>query len=133
MYFQSRDERYRSPFGAVPEGTAIYLRVRLPRAWQCSGCRLVTALDGGLDRRADMFWAGMDGDDQEWWDCHYTPAVPGLYWYGFEMTLADGAAYLVRRPDGSADMVRTPGGARWQLTCYEAGFSTPDWLAGGVI
>ena len=34
MYFQSRDERYRSPFGAVPEGTAIYLRVRLPRAWQ---------------------------------------------------------------------------------------------------
>lgn len=55
-----------------------------------------------------MFWAGMDGDDQEWWDCHYTPAVPGLYWYGFEMTLADGAAYLVRRPDGSADMVRTP-------------------------
>lgn len=45
-----------------------------------------------------MFWAGMDGDDQEWWDCHYTPAVPGLYWYGFEMTLADGAAYLVRRP-----------------------------------
>ena len=133
MYFQSRDERYRSPFGAVPEGTAIYLRVRLPRAWQCSGCRLVTALDGGLDRRADMFWAGMDGDDQEWWDCHYTPAVPGLYWYGFEMTLADGAAYLVRRPDGSADMVRTPGGARWQLTCYEAGFSTPDWLAGGVM
>ena len=83
MYFQSRDARYRSPFGAVPEWTAIYLRVRLPRAWQCSGCRLVTALDGGLDRRADMFWAGMDGDDQEWWDCHYTPAVPGLYWYGF--------------------------------------------------
>ena len=133
MYFQSRDERYRSPFGAVPEGTAIYLRVRLARAGQGSGGRLVTALDGGLDRRADMFWAGMDGDDQEWWDCHYTPAVPGLYWYGFEMTLADGAAYLVRRPDGSADMVRTPGGARWQLTCYEAGFSTPDWLAGGVM
>ena len=132
-YFDSRDERFRSPFGAVPEGTAIWLRIRLPRAWHCSGSRLVIAADGGLDERYGMFWAGMDGEDHEWWDCHYTPALPGLYWYAFELTLPDGGAYLLRRPDGRADLARAYADARWQITCYEAGFTTPDWLAGGVM
>ena len=132
-YFQSRNERYRSPFGAVCEGTAIFFRICLPRAWQCSGARLLIAADNCLEEQFGMFWAGMEGSGWEWWDCHYTPAHPGLYWYGFELTLPDGAGFLDRRDDGSAALSRQPGGRRWQITSYEKGFQTPDWLAGGVM
>ncbi len=131
--FDSREERFRSPFGAVPEGTAIWLRIRLPREWHCSASRLVICMDGRPDERDGMFWAGMDGADHEWWDCHYTPARPGLYWYAFELTLPDGTAYLSRQANGQAAFSREYRDARWQITCYEAGFTTPDWLAGGVM
>ena len=131
-YFCSRETEYRSPFGAVPEGTAVQLRIRLPRDWHCSASRLLVTSAAG-EESWDMFWAGMADDGYEWWDCHYTPALPGLYWYGFELTLGDGIGWLVRCPDGSADVSRQPGGERWQLTCYEADFRTPDWLAGGVM
>ena len=79
-----------------------------------------------------MFWAGQKDDSYEWWDCHYTPAAAGLTWYGFLLETGQGRRYLVRQPNGTAALsVRR--GELWQLTCYEAGFQTPDWLAGGVM
>ena len=131
--FQSRDTRYRSPFGAVAGGTAIFFRICLPREWRCSAARLVMTEDGGLPQPSGMFWAGMEGEDHEWWDCHYTPAHAGLYWYSFELTLGDGIARLTRCDDGSAALTRGPEVHSWQITCYEPGFQTPGWLAGGVM
>ncbi len=130
--FNSRDSRYRVPFGAVAEGTAVLFRLSLPREWHCHAAHLLRCEDNGLTKWDGMFWAGMDGDDREWWDCHYTPEQAGLYWYGFAVDSDRGREYLTCCPDGTAALFREAG-AMWQLTCYEKGFITPDWLAGGVM
>lgn len=132
-FFDSRDERYRSPFGAVPAGTSVLLRVCLPRSLGCTACRLCMCEDGGLEQKSDMFWAGMQGDDREWWDCRFTPAHAGLYWYGFEADTGSGPRTLIRLADARAALSDAAGGSRWQLTVYEPDFTTPDWLAGGVM
>ncbi len=130
--FDSRNTEYRSPFGAVPEGTAVLFRILLPRWVGCRAAFLIRQPDGEAEQLDGMFWAGQKDDSYEWWDCHYTPAAAGLTWYGFLLETGQGRRYLVRQPNGTAALsVRR--GELWQLTCYEAGFQTPDWLAGGVM
>ena len=130
--FDSREDCHRSPFGAVAEGTPVFFRICLPRPLKSTAAQLLVQEDGGEESRLEMFWAGMEGQDQEWWDCHYAPPRPGLYWYGFRLETPDGVWYLSRCGDGSAALTREIP-ARWQLTCYAADFRTPDWLAGGVM
>jgi len=130
--FSSRDTRYRSPFGAVEQGTEVLFRICLPRDWGCRGAWFVHQNDGELARWDGMFWAGMEGDDREWWDCRFTPDTPDLYWYFFAIDSDDGRRYLSCLPDGTAACVDAPRDS-WQLTCYGAELTTPDWLAGGVF
>ncbi len=131
--FHSRDTAYRTPFGAVAENTEIFFRICIPRSWGCHGAYLLVDREGLPRRQMGMYWAGMEGEDHEWWDIRYTPARAGLYWYGFQLELTLGTGWLIRRPDGTAGYSYTSSGPFWQLTCYEAGFTTPDWLAGGVM
>ena len=132
MLFCSRDERFRSPFGAVEQGTAVHLRVCLPRSLACRQAYLVVHRDNGLPQYHGMFWAGMENNDEEWWECHFAPDVPDLYWYAFALDTDHGRRHLCRSAQGTAALSNREG-AEWQLTCYERGFQTPDWLAGGVM
>ena len=133
--FHSQRTEHRSPLGAVTPGTEVFLRVRVPREWCCRACRLVINTDERPITRSEMFWAGMDGDCHEWWDCRFAPAQIGLYFYTFELeTEVHGTLLLRRQSDGSAALSENGFQApRWQLTCYAADFETPDWMAGGVM
>ncbi len=131
--FDSRDRAYRTPFGAVPVGTAVLLRICLPREWGCHAAYLLVEQDGKLPQQQGMFWAGMCGDHHEWWDIRYTPQEAGVYRYGFQLDLCLGTGYLTRRPDATAVYGAERHGPRWQLTAYEQDFTTPDWLAGGIM
>lgn len=135
--FDSRDSQYRSPVGAQPAGQTVLFRICLPRSLSCQGARLCcqsVAADGiARSTRDNMFWAGMEGDNREWWDCRLTPAAPAVLWYWFELDTALGTQALSRLDDGTAEL-RQPGSvARWQLTVYDPAFVTPDWLAGGIL
>lgn len=130
--FVSRDTRYRKPFGAVEEGTTLEFRICLPREWHCHAAWFIRRIDEGQDRWDGMFWAGMEGTDCEWWDCRYTPEKAALYWYSFAVDTDAGRRFFICRPDSSAALSETRG-EEWQLTCYEKGFSTPEWPVGGVF
>lgn len=130
--FDSRNAEYRHPFGAVEEGCTVLFRILLPRWLGCRGAYLIRCPDGGDEALDGMFWAGQMDDSYEWWDCRYTPEKAGLVWYGFQLETGQGRRYLVRQPDATAALSASPG-PLWQLTCYEQGFRTPDWLAGGVM
>ncbi|HBT63833.1 MAG TPA: alpha-glycosidase [Ruminococcaceae bacterium] len=135
--FNSRDEQYRSPFGAQPQGQAVFFRICLPRNLMCSSCRLLVEENIPMGETTvtsnGMFWAGMEGNDDEWWDCHFTPQRPAVYFYWFEMETQLGVMSLSRDPDGKASIVTTGKVNRWQLTCYRPNLQTPDWLAGGIM
>ncbi len=132
MFFSSRDTSFRYPFGAVKEGIAVHFRIQLPREWGCTEATFCISCDCRPERRDGMFWAGQPTPTTEWWECDFTPAI-GIYHYGFECVCGDGTVrYLTALPDGTA-AVSGAAGARWQLTCYDRNFKTPNWLAGGVF
>ena len=130
--FSSRDTQYRCPFGAVEQGTPVHFRICLPRHIGCHGAVLLCCRDQGMEETIGMFWAGMASETEEWWECHFTPALPDLYWYAFRLDTANGQRFLCREFGGMARLSETPGN-RWQLTCYQQQFATPDWLSGGTM
>ncbi len=130
--FCSRDTRYRSPFGAVAENKSVFFRICLPRFWGCWSAQLLVHSDQQTDVCDQMFWAGMEDDEHEWWDCTFTPKKPGLYFYTFRMQTNGGVRWLVPLENGEATDSDHESG-RFQLTCYAADFETPHWMAGGIM
>ncbi len=130
--FDSRNLSYRNPFGAVMEGTSIHFRIRLPRYLNCSAARLITHNElTGEEEIQNMFWCGMEGNDNEWWEVDYTPSAASLYFYWFALSTSSGDMF-VSRSAGGKGIITTASNA-WQLTVYEKDFKTPDWLDGGIM
>lgn len=132
--FDSRDEQYKQPFGAIPNDQSVHFKVCLPRSLKCSSCKLFVNQDGGYtEHRYEMLWSGCDknNDDYEWWECHQSFEQVGLYWYRFDLTVSDGFMTVSRTANGKGIL-----GDKldcWQLTVYDKQFETPSWLKGGII
>ena len=133
--FDSRDDRYRHPFGAVAEGTNIHFRICLPRGIECSRAQLVIhdefAPKGSEDTYHDMFWCGLEGGDAEWWEIDYAPEKSTLAYYWFAVDTNAGKLFVSKTWAGKGLIAHSP--SAWQLTVYAADFVTPDWLDGGII
>ncbi len=130
--FNSRNPIYRDPTGAVPNGKAVHFRITMPRDLKCADARLVVRNDAtGEEHALGMFWCGMNGDNFEWWECHFTADKPGLYFYWFYADTWRGTLKVTRGYGGEGAFQNT--NRVWQLTVYDQAFVTPDWLAGGVM
>ncbi len=132
--FDSRNSFYRSPFGAVEEGTTIHLRVLLPHDLRCSNAELAVKYDYDYDWVfVNMYWRGPFENGTDIWECEFTPDRIGLYWYSFRIQTAEGPRFIVPSDvDRKSSIERSPGRS-WQITAYKKGFKTPDWPVGGVM
>src|SRR5699024_1063872 len=109
---------------ALPiSGTPVHFRITLPRDLSCSAARLVVEQEGRGTSVLDMFWCGMNGNNREWWECHFTPEAPGLCFYYFEARTCRGIQRISRDGGGTAVF---GGNDRWQLTVYDKDFTTPS-------
>lgn len=133
--FDSRKIYYRSPFGAVEQGTAIHMRALVPRNLHTQKVELCIKYDYNYNWDfINMIWCGTFDADNEIWECDFTPDKIGLYWQGFKLHTEYGIRYIV--PSDDPDTVSTiefSPGRSWQITCYKKGFKTPRWPVGGVM
>ena len=88
---------------------------------------------GGDTNIYGMFWAGMVGDDHEQWECDVNVNKIGLYWYHFGLETCHGRRYIMKGGFGEGYLGMSECEPRYQLTCYDADFKTPDWLPGGIM
>ena len=117
--FDPRDPACKSPYGAVPSGTAVHLTVRPLRAWGFSHVTLSARFEGQDNRtvRLDLAWSGLDLER----DC-YSGTLDmgdyvGLIWYTFHMEGLDG---------------RWAELGEYQLTVYDDREQVPTWFGEGV-
>lgn len=102
----------------------------MPRSFGCRKVTLVFHIDGEEIQYRDMFWCGMNGDNEEWWDI--TLSFPtGLYFYHFTYETPFGTGNIYLRTGGCGEF--SPVGNEWQLTVYNESYKTPDWLKGGIM
>lgn len=131
--FNSRNPIFRYPTGAVANCLPVHFRIDMPRDLHCSAARLLVRTDSTEEvQTLDMFWCGMNGDNHEWWECHFAAQTPGLYFYYFEVTTWRGVLNL-HKGFGGEGTVMGSGKEEWQLTVYDRSFHTPEWLVGGIM
>lgn len=132
--FDSQKIYYRSPFGAVEQGTTVHFRILLPRTVRSKTAELCVKYDYDYNwEYHKMLWCGNFDENTEIWECDFTPERMGLYWYGFRLHTIYGMRYLVPSDPYTISSIEEHPGRSWQLTCYKKGFTTPKWPVGGVM
>ena len=136
----SRADTYRLPFGAVPAGTEVTLRIRAAagdleeatiRVWDALAASQVLVPMAVVARDAT---GGEHGYD--YWEATLpTTNVPSLLYYRF--IVRDGASTRYLEDDalldgGPGEVLDESADRSWQLVTYDPAFETPSWAAGGV-
>ncbi len=129
--FNSRDIKHKSIFGSIAAGENLRLCVLMPRSFMCSGVSLVLHKDGETSIEKPLFWCGMNGNDEEWWDITFSFPEEGLYFYYFTYKTPYGKGNVFLKSGGCGEFA--PEGNEWQQTVYKKGFKTPDWVKGGIM
>ena len=118
--FNSRKERYKSPFGAVPCGTEVRFFVEAEAEFTACVLRCYHEFaDKWTETPLLPCPDGFGG-------VYTAPAEGELVWYTFSLTGKDGSSVCLGK-NGCGGDDRTP----WQLTVYEETY-TPQWFGEGV-
>lgn len=128
--FDSRNSLYRNKFGSIAEGETLRLSLLLHRDACVHEAYLQIREDSNEEysylRLTEGEWIG----DYRYYSGEITLSE-GLYWYRFYYTSAHGEFYVTKT--GESVGCVTTDGTDWQQTVYSVDFTTPDWLAGGII
>lgn len=118
--FNSRKERYKSPFGAVPCGTEVRFFVEAEAEFTACVLRCYHEFaDKWTETPLLPCPDGFGG-------VYTAPAEGELVWYTFSLTGKGGSSVCLGK-NGCGGDDRTP----WQLTVYEETY-TPQWFGEGV-
>lgn len=131
LFFNSRDKIYKSVISALATDEKCKFRIVVPRDLRCSGARFAVTKEGEDTVCYGMFWAGMCGNYDEYWEIHFSATTEGLYFYHFELDSPWGTNYIRNIGDGFGNL--SPYGTDFQQTVYDKSFEVPDFLNGGLI
>lgn len=130
--YNSRYEYHKSIFGAMEATQTVVFRIVLPRNFCCHHARIVIRKNSEYPETVvPMQWDCMQGETEEWWKVSFTPDESGFYEYRFEYDTPWGTSKIFDVGNGQGKIRES--GKYWQLTVYDKGFCTPDWLKGGII
>ena len=119
LWFHPADPRCKTPYGAVPSGTAVTLTLRPLRreAFLKATVALQWEFDGDRTEERPIPWVGLDGDRDLFSITLDTKGYLGLLWYSFRL----------ERGDGSHEESEL-----FQLTVYDGKENVPAWFGEGV-
>lgn len=129
LKFDSRDTRYKKPFGAVKTGLEVYFK--FPVREEVNPSRAALIYRGAKEGRLELTRFGA-ADGFVVFTGKIAFDTPGVYYYRFEIYRGGETLYAGRAgEDGKASLGEWL--KEWQLTVYDAGFSVAEWLKGRII
>ena len=132
--FDSRDNRFRSPAGAVRSGSKITLTLLIPCSVKVLKAELVVCNDRDLHTVRHLMEPVQDKTAIHEYTAYRAVAIPkekGLYWYHFEVT-TDLGFHVISRMEGHNYATEQENMIPWQQTVYDPMYDEPSWINGGV-
>jgi glycosidase len=146
----SRSDLFRTPFGAVPAGAAVTLRLRATAGDLSEATMRVWDQREELQALIAMKLVATDLTDGDhgvdyWQATIKTSAKPTILWYRFIVRDGPTTRYLEDDPADDAGTVKagSEGGegrvyaqsvdASWQIDVHDPDFTTPAWTRGAVV
>ena len=131
LQHNTTDAFYRFPQGALAAGSQVRLRVAVPGPGEPETIRL--RVWDGKEQYYPMRALGAR-EGKRYYEAQITVSEkPCLCWYRFEAT-ANGVLHVLGAPDDSGcGEGRMGGPVDFQITVYDAEYSTPAWMYDGVM
>ncbi len=131
VLFDSRNPFFRSPTGALPQGTELTLSILVPRG-ECPRDMVLWFSQDGEQATEIPFVFAENIRQYQRWTATVTPETPGVYWYTFRITTRDGVKVYGRDAKNNPVCGRQNPSA-WQLTVYDRKEKIPEGWAGGTF
>ncbi|MGI5929520.1 glycoside hydrolase family 13 protein [Pseudoflavonifractor sp.] len=118
--YDSKDLRFKTPYGAVPGGTEVTFTLRPLRSEGYSRGILTARLESWDNKRIEvpMVWTGLDGERDMFTGSINTDGYMGLIWYSFRLERLDGKSGRESQ--------------EYQLTVYDENDKVPLWFGDGM-
>lgn len=127
--FDSFNPEYKKPFGAVERNCDCEFTLRFPVDNIIEEATLVIFRPGFKERFIRLEFREIK-DNYAVYHCNYSPEETGLHHYYFSVLINRNRHYIKRN---GTNIGVVDNGDLFQLTVYEKGMTTPDWLKGGIM
>ena len=137
LYHNTWDSLYKYPFGVVAKGTDVTVRMHAQKGDLQYARVLVRNTN---TNRSDLYnmekvsTITLHEEEVDIWEGTFTPDEIGVY--GYKFIDGDGDAVKYYCEDGNEGKTGTVGdknGLFFQLTVYDKGYKTPDWMKEAVV
>ena len=128
ILFDSRLEKFKTPFGTVREGEACTLHVYVPDSAEAVGMTLMVEDCDGHPLTDFYFEKKERRGDYDVWTTEFS-LDRGLYFYWFRVWKENGSFRLFRQGRDT----NMEAGDKWQVSFIPADFKTPSYAAGAVM
>ncbi len=131
IFYDSKNEFYKEPFGAVAERTKVRFRFCAPRNLAAKEALLIIDQDGALEQslKAQKY---LTIGDVDVFECEYQPEAPGIYFYRFCVISSWDEWFFLVPGDEGGRLSNTKEG-QYQLSVYAADYKVPHWIKGGLM
>jgi len=129
--FNSHEDFYKKPFGAVADGTKIKLHLTMSGIGIPWEVKVIYKYDNEeTESFAEMSYV-FSISDMSVYSVDFSPEKPGLVWYYFKIIHENGTVYYGNNPEGLGGIGKIydePPKALYQLTVYDKSYQTPEWF-----
>ena len=127
-WFDSRDLRDKSPFGAVPCGTRVQFCLRPEAGAAITRCELLAHAEFADHWETVPLEAAQKDGATVFRGAFIAPRQADLVWYHFRLLWADGGTSCY----GKTGLCAWDAVEPWQLTVYDDTHKTPEWFGRGL-
>ncbi|MDP4117768.1 MAG: hypothetical protein Q8873_01050, partial [Bacillota bacterium] len=128
ILFDSRKEKYKSPFGCIRRGEKCVLSIDIPQSCKTSSVRLCIFDEIGFRMLMPFYKVGCS-EGYEFYKTEFALFHTGLYFYYFKIETEESNFSLYKQ--GSDTNIEA--GDLWQITCYDENYDTPEEFKGRVM
>jgi glycosidase len=133
IIFNSWDSNYKKPFGAVRTGDKCTFSIRLPKDLQLDYNPAMVFYRTGFRERFLTMEFTREETDCNVYSVDFFPVHIDLHYYYFAVTSGGQRFYIKKISANIGEMSPDGSGSVFQLTVYDKGFNSPEFLKGGII
>ncbi|WP_312643921.1 glycoside hydrolase family 13 protein [Hydrogenoanaerobacterium sp.] len=133
IFYDSHSTQFKKPFGALGTGEQAEFRLHLPKNGEFTNPRMLLYKADAWDTPQVIEMSFIKAElTCNVFSCKLSLPLPQLYFYCFEAE-QNGSCKKLSRTAGNTGAFTDSPPQLWQLTVYNSGFETPDFLKGGIM
>lgn len=135
IYHNSHDEFYRSPFGAVPCGTEVKLRLKVVAENHVEGANIVWQVNEAEQTPGAMELVETNGPERIYQGTLKAPLKPSLIWYYFSLRISGRVYYFGNNYQklGGEGVILEQVPPSYQITVHKENIGVPAWYIDSVM